>query len=173
MREMNLVKVVDAAIGLLDRTVAALDAVTDEQYTAGCDPCDGATIGQHVRHVADHFESLAIGFERGTAVDYDRRDRGTPLESSRAAARDKLTALRGHIAGLDEVQLAMPVMVRVLPEAGGSEVELESTYAREIAFVAHHALHHHAIIKTIGRSCGVDFGDGFGRAPSTIEADQG
>lgn len=171
MPDAQLGSVPRAAARLLDHTIALIEGINDHHYTAPCPACDHAAIGGHIRHLLDHFEALAKGFEADAPVVYDRRDRGTEVERDRAAAAQRLRAVRDRFAGLDDVQLAMGVTVRVLPTPQGEEVELESTLARELAFVTHHAVHHHAIIKTIAQTAGVSLDHEFGRAPSTVRAE--
>jgi hypothetical protein len=50
----------------------------------------------------------------------------------------------------------------------GDEAELTSTFAREVAFATHHAIHHNAMIAAIAASFGVTIPAGFGKAPSTV-----
>jgi len=60
------------------------------------------------------------------------------------------------------------VRVRVMLCADGQHAELGSTLGRELAFAAHHAVHHHAMVAAIAAEFGLSAPDGFGRAPSTI-----
>lgn len=168
-----LTSLVDAATNLLRDTKLVVDSVDADRYASSCNAADGATIGQHVRHLAAHFEALMVGFEKDSPVAYDRRVRGGAVETDRAVALEHLDALIAQLVGLDDVQLNMPVRVRVLPAAGMPEVELESNLGRELAFVTHHGVHHHALIKFIAGQHGVELDSALGRAPSTREADAG
>lgn len=161
-----------AAVAVLDQGAAFIDGLTDEAYTAGAETVGGSTIGQHVRHALDHFVALLDAYESegssSVPVAYDRRVRGTDLETNRASALDKISAVRTQLGALDDVQLAWPVKIRVLPTADGPEVDLDSTLVRELAFVTHHAIHHFAMCKTCCREVGASCEETFGRAPSTV-----
>ena len=54
-------------------------------------------------------------------------------------------------------------------ELQGQLADLKSTLGRELFFATHHAIHHHAMMKTIGREFGIEAPAGFGTAPSTIK----
>lgn len=171
MTKPGLGTLVDSAIGLLDRTRGFIDTLSDEQYRAASLLSEGASIGQHVRHLSDHFASLALAHSTGAIAAYDQRSRGTDVETSRDAARARLATLRDALAQLDEPRLAAPVHIRVLPAPDAEEVEIPTTLARELAFVTHHGVHHHALMKVIARELGVEAAASFGRAPSTIKAE--
>jgi hypothetical protein len=56
----------------------------------------------------------------------------------------------------------------MLANKEGFEYEIPSTFERELAFSAHHAIHHLAMVKVISDALGVDVDENFGKAPSTI-----
>lgn len=173
MSERSLGPIVDAAAALLESTAGLLESIDDAAYARPSPACQDASIGQHVRHLTDHFASLVDGYEADAPVCYDQRKRGTDIESDRAAAAAMLRGLRSRIADLDDTQLNFSVRIRVLPAPGAAEVDLETSLGRELAFVTHHAVHHHAIIRVIAAEQGVDLGDAFGRAPATVQAENG
>lgn len=128
----------------------------------------GATIGQHVRHTIDHY-AAALAALYGRPIDYDHRERGTNIEGDRAAAINRLDELAGIIRAVTVQRSASVVRVRVMIDSGsGEEAEHASTLGRELAFAAHHAVHHHAMIAAIVRDFGLDVPPGFGKAPSTL-----
>jgi len=60
------------------------------------------------------------------------------------------------------------VIVRVMLTSDGQDTTLPSTFGRELAFAAHHAIHHHAMIKAIAEEFGIATPAEFGKAPSTL-----
>src|SRR5262249_49109133 len=75
---------VRALVAVLRQLAELLAGLNDEQYRpkpAGI----GSSVGGHVRHCLDHVAALLAGVERG-ALDYDRRERGTEVETRRSAA---------------------------------------------------------------------------------------
>ncbi len=131
------------------------------------------TIGEHVRHALDHYHA-ALGGARGEIIDYDRRKRGRAIETDLGAALAELGCIREGLSRIDRRLSATAVRVRVMVNgATGEEIELGSTLGREIAFAAHHAVHHHAMMSAIAKSMGLDAPEGFEKAPSTLRHEQG
>lgn len=142
----------------------------------------GSSIGQHVRHALDHFSAALRWLEGGAVIDYDRRARATPVETERASAIEEVESLLGALEGVggcggdavgDVGGESGGVMVRVMVASDGTMAELPSTLERELAFAAHHAIHHHAMVGAIAREFGLPVAAGFGKAPSTVEHECG
>lgn len=158
---------IPAAAAILDQCRRLVDAVGPDTYAEPCPTMMNGTIGAHVRHALDHFSAAMAGL-RDEVIDYDRRARDTPTERDPKAASERLRELIGAIERVPPAQAERPVSVRVMLSADGSEAELESTLGRELAFAAHHAIHHHAMIAVIARELGAQTPEGFGKAPSTL-----
>ena len=156
-----------AASGVLRRCSNLLCDLDDDQYTRASGVLPASTIGKHVRHILDHFAALLL-CEPGCAIDYDHRERGTPDETSRRAALARITecetALRNRVPSDDNGL----VTIRVMLTADGGQTTLGTTMARELAFAAHHAEHHLAMIAAIAREVGAAVPADLGKAPSTL-----
>jgi uncharacterized damage-inducible protein DinB len=157
------------ADAVLDQCSCFIESVSDDKFAVPSTVLAGGTIGKHIRHTLDHYKALMEGHANSSPVDYDHRTREVPIETDRAAASEAVADLRARIAGLDEQALGKPVCIRVMISADGSETELQSTLARELAFASHHAIHHNAMMKAIAQELAVECSDGFGVAPSTLE----
>lgn len=157
------------ADAILDQCSCFIEALSDHAFAQPSTVLAGGTIGKHLRHTLDHYKALIEGHAKSEAVDYDHRTREVPIESDRAAAREAVADLRTRIGNLDEQALASPVQIRVMLTADGTEAELTSTFARELAFASHHAIHHNAMMKAIAQEFDITCTDGFGVAPSTLE----
>ena len=156
-----------AASGILRQCGGFIGTIDEHAYTRPCDLIAGSTIGQHVRHSLDHF-AAAIAGASGEVIDYDHRERETPIERSPAEALRVINGLLVKLDGLDDGAASMPVRIRVMLSGAGDETELDTTLGRELAFAAHHAVHHHAMIGAIALDAGVALPPGFGKAPSTL-----
>jgi uncharacterized damage-inducible protein DinB len=136
------------------------------------DPATGRppSIGAHFRHVLDHYFAFFHGLEEGR-IDYDRRDRDpeieTDLHTARAAAEQVEAALRTLPAAT--IQAPILINVAVATEAHGETLWEPSTVQRELAFLLSHTVHHYALISLHARCYGVELGEDFGVAPSTLE----
>jgi len=159
-----------AADDLLSQTAAFLESLPADVISGPSARIRGGTIGKHIRHTLDHYIAAISGLS-GAVVDYDRRERGGDVESDVAAAVQAVCEVRAAIRAIEPAAYAHTVHVRVLVAGHGPEpveAEFQSTFARELAFVTHHAVHHHAMIKCIAEEFGTRPGDDFGKAPSTV-----
>lgn len=129
-------------------------------------PGGGSTIGQHMRHMLDHYQSL-MNAGNGR-VDYDVRHRGSAIETDIGKARELIAELLVWVRALDDDALSQSIVVR-------SEVslcrtvcaEVGSTIGRELMFLSSHMVHHQAIVALIARSLSVPVEPGLGLAPAT------
>jgi hypothetical protein len=145
-----------------------LGILTSNQYAVPAGELfANSSVGAHVRHSLDHARALADGWRSG-AVDYDHRERGTPIETDVAAARTELSRLIALLGELYEIDPEAPIDVCVLPSCGGHRMTVSSTLARELVFVLSHTIHHAATIRSMTHSLGVTVPESFGFAPSTL-----
>jgi len=170
--DADLRRVAGAAEAVLRQCAAYLGDLHDEAYTAPSKIMMGGAIGQHVRHALDHF-AAALRAVDGDRIDYDRRDRNTPIETDRSVAGDEIAALADRLGRLGVSDLEAPARVRVMLTGDGEEATLASTLGRELAFASHHAVHHFAMIGVIGAEMGAPPPEGFGKAPSTLHFERG
>lgn len=158
------------AAAALEACAEFLKGIDEASYARPCAVMHGGTIGQHVRHALDHYGAALAG-ARGDVIAYDRRERGTVIETDLAAALALLREIREGLRGIDAARSAAAVRVRVMVDgSSGAEVELGSTLGREVAFAAHHAVHHHAMMSAIGKAMGLRVPEGFEKAPATAFA---
>lgn len=162
-----------AAAVPLDQIAEIARSIEPAVYTHPERGGGGATIGKHVRHALDHYAAL-LERPAGTPrpVAYDHRVRGGEVETDPAAARRRAAELRASLERLDHRRLAAEVRLDVVVSPDEPEVPLRSTLGRELAFVAHHATHHLAMIKSLARDAGVELPARVGRAPSTLAHDR-
>ncbi len=156
----------------LQQGIDFLLALEPEQYTALCEVAT-SPIGGHIRHILDHFFSVRLAADRVqlsgmSVVDYERRQRGSKLESDCLAAVDAFRLLQHWIVTLAADQLAQPVIVNADVGIGSTNiVQVPSTLGRELMFCCSHAIHHYALLKSIFQSLGGEMPSTFGLAPST------
>jgi uncharacterized damage-inducible protein DinB len=153
-----------AALDQGRRLLGGLDA---EVYRRSPRPLAQSTVGAHFRHVLDAVDCLTRGCDGG-AVDYDARVRDEAVETDLGAALRRLDDLAGRLAalGLPETH---PLRVRAdAPGAAAEDCWTDSTLGRELLYVMSHTIHHYALVAMILRHLGVETGEGFGVAPSTL-----
>lgn len=129
-----------------------------------------APIGAHFRHVLDHYTGFFSGLALGR-IDYDARARDAALESDAALACATAQQIIEQLEGCSPSLASQPVQVNaaVATVGHGRPQWADSTVARELAFLMSHTVHHFALIALHARQRGVDLGEDFGVAPSTIE----
>jgi len=139
---------------------------------------EDAAIGQHVRHVLDHYECL-LGATDGR-VDYTRRAREEIVGCCLETAISRIDATRHRLAELSDIQGASPessgagLHTGVIFTPARSDCQpvqrcLTSTLERELMFVLSHTIHHMALIAVlVRRQSAMPIPTGFGVAPSTM-----
>lgn len=128
--------------------------------------------GAHLRHVIEHHEALLMPVEAGV-VDYDQRPRDRRLERDPSHALSRLHALLHLLSAWPAAHGLGPLRVRGIGGvAGDFSFSLPSSPARELAFVASHAIHHFALLHAPALQAGIAVGAAFGWAPATVAHDR-
>lgn len=155
-------------VELLEQLASLVARLQDGQYVHVERRLTGASIGAHVRHILDHYRLFLAGLPAG-AVDYDARERETPVERERAAALAQAANLAAGLRGLPAEAFARPLHVHQQGayEPGRFE-HTESRVDRELLFLQSHTVHHQAIIGLLAKLQGVEPPEHFGVAPSTV-----
>jgi len=155
-------------VELLEQLLAFLARLTDGQYRHVEARLSSASIGAHVRHILDHYRLFLAGLPSG-AVDYDARERETPVERQRGVASAEGRRIVAGLAALTPAAVARPLHVR---QQGSYEVGrfdgCESRADRELLFLQSHTVHHLALVAVLARAQDVQPPERFGVAPSTV-----
>ncbi len=111
------------------------------------------------------------------SLHYDLRVRGGTLEKDLVESRKRIVNVvdvfenMQSTNGNDLTSTSVTALFNLTADSN-DEIGLPSTVVRELGFVAHHAIHHMALVKIIAmHTLGFEEYDlpvGFGRAPSTI-----
>jgi uncharacterized damage-inducible protein DinB len=151
---------------LLDELEALLMSVDPETYCGRFAPGVSGSIGEHVRHCLDHVAAL-LSANPAITLSYDRRHRGTAVETEPAAAVRQIAECRRVLESWAGRSLDDPIRVSSVISASGEAVIGWSTLGRELAFVLSHTIHHQAVIAVLLVMRGHGVPDRFGFAPST------
>lgn len=139
----------------------------DADAFAGAGPAGSASVGAHLRHCLDAFESLLAGLPGG-AVNYDDRRRDARVEREPLVALERIEALRDalreHVARADDRPLRVRADEPELPTGAGF---VASTLGRELRALASHTVHHFAVVALQLRVAGIPVDERFGVAKST------
>ena len=153
---------------LLRELNEVIDQLSDEQYSQKPVGVVESSIGGHVRHCLDHVRSLLDAVESGR-LNYDHRQRGTAVESSRAAAGESIASLVGQLSSLSAATQQRTICLSVMMCCDGVPFEVLTSLGREMAYVLAHTIHHNALIAAMVKTLGGWLPDRFGYAPSTVQ----
>ncbi|MGE3181910.1 MAG: DinB family protein [Phycisphaerae bacterium] len=152
--------------GLMRELSALIGGLSDAQYCSTA-PHQRGTIGGHVRHILDHVSTVVRPHEVG-GLTYDARERGTDVETSRTVAQQTIHALLESLNKLNSRSGGDAFDLAVQLTRDGAGTLVRTTFARELAFVQSHTVHHNAIIAAIARALGATVPEDFGYAPATL-----
>jgi len=101
-------------------------------------------------------------------IDYDKRERGTDIETSTAAAGMLIQQLDAKLASLNAAVVSQAVQARMMHASDGEPMTVPSSVGRELAFVLSHTIHHGAMVAAMVRTLGGEVPKHFGYAPATV-----
>ena len=141
----------------------------DKAYSHVVEAPYNASIGQHYRHILEHFQCLVRGIQVGE-INYDARERNLRLETKVAYANIVTRDVLRTIENYSEAELGKACKVVNSISYGSPQPSvIETNVGRELAYCTGHAVHHYAIIRLICSQANVEVPADFGVAPSTLK----
>ena len=164
---MKTLPELDAPRSSLEELEAFLTSLPDQAYAQAV-PALGASIGDHTRHLLEHYLILRRSAPEGR-VHFEARDRDQRLATDRAAALETLSQVRAWLeAGCGGLSLDQPVAARTSTDGRlDAGVTCQSTLRRELIYAFLHDVHHQALIAVAGRLLGLAVPAQLGKAPAT------
>jgi len=150
----------------LDDLMDVLVGLDAALYVSRPAPSVSGSIGEHVRHTLDHVAAL-LASHAAAALSYDRRERGTSVETDPDAGLQEIARLKAALAQSAGRSLTEPIQVEAMIAVSGETVRAWSTLARELAFVLSHTIHHQAMIALLLDRHGIGVPGRFGHSPAT------
>ena len=167
-QQMNTPELVMAAQDVLLQGLGLLFELRDHAYSRIAAAPFNASIGQHYRHVLEHFQSLIRGIS-AREINYDVRERNPRLQKevtyASIATCDVLRALKRYT---QETFTRPCKVINTVGYGTSNPSTFESNVSRELAYCIGHAIHHYAIVRLICHEIGVAVPAEFGVAPSTL-----
>lgn len=159
---LNIKQGIDDIFEQLDNLLTQL---TNQQYASPSQVLFNATIGQHVRHIAELFIELEKGYNSG-AVNYEKRRRDYTIETDRQVALAVLQRIR---TGLNRPGKTL-VLEGSYNNMNDATVVVPTNYYRELLYNLEHAIHHMALIRIgVADVANMALPESFGVASSTIK----
>jgi len=164
---MNSDVIVAGCEDVLVQGLAPLQELDTATYAKRLAPPFGASVGQHYRHIVDHFQCFLAGAATGW-IDYDERRRERRVEQDLQYAREVTASLLERLQSMTSKDLARPCLARFSVGYGTAPKSMPSNLARELAYCISHAVHHFAIVRLLCDQLRVAVPEEFGVAPSTL-----
>lgn len=154
-------------LGLLRSCETLLNSIAPGEYTRPSPVCFNSAIGEHFRHVLDHYLMFLGGVESDSRIDYEARERDPRIERDPLFARGVVRDVAARLGRLGGPKSAEHVSVKLEGAENGNEWA-DSSPARELVFLVSHTVHHCALISVICGANGLKVPADFGVAPSTL-----
>lgn len=162
-------ELVAAARDVLTQALRLFEPLSAARFSEVAPAPFRASIGQHYRHVLEHFQCLLRGLALGE-VNYDARQRDPRIETQPAFAASATRDVLSSLSAWTPRTLDQPCLtVSSVAYQSAEPSRLDSNIARELAYCIGHAIHHYAIVRLICAQLGVPVADEFGYAPSTLK----
>ena len=159
----------DAAQDVLKQGLSLLSDLGNSSYARVAGPPFDTSIGQHYRHVLEHFQCFLEGLEPGE-INYDARKRDRRMENDVRFASNTTCGILQHLLRCNEHNLVQDCkVVTSLAYSSSAPSSLKSNAARELAYCIGHAIHHYALIRLVAGGIGIAVSAEFGIAPSTLK----
>lgn len=169
-------KLIDANLHFLQQAADLVERLEDSCYARCEQGFYNSSIGAHLRHCLEHYQSFFVGLAEGK-IDYDMRKRDERVEQETGAAQDQLNQLKDNLTALaknDDLNHQSTLMIKMdcgedcSTDNDGDSKWQASTLGRELQFLVSHTVHHFAMIKGLCFSHDTDICSTFGLAPSTL-----
>ena len=159
-------ELVVATQDVLLQGLSLLFQLSDRTYCQIVD-AHGASIGEHYRHVVQHFEGVIRSIHSGE-INYEARERNHRLETdvtfAAIATCDVLRAIKKYDTATLNRACAV---VSTLRDPASRPLFVETTVGRELAYCIGNAIHHYTTVRQICGQIGVEVPPEFAIARSS------
>jgi hypothetical protein len=165
-------RLITNCIRLLEEAARLLERITDDVYSKTTVFSRRGSVGTHVRHCLDFYRSFLNGLE-SNRIDYNFRRRSPRLETDRYYAIQEIQKLIIELREVAPIFRIAPILVSTEDCGVSRESWCGSSVVRELEFLQSHTIHHYSLVALLLRLEGVEPGEDFGVAPSTLRHWQG
>ncbi|TCS41382.1 hypothetical protein [Reinekea marinisedimentorum] len=135
----------------------------DENYSTKNGPV--ASIGEHTRHILDHYRAVKIGISND-CINYNLRTRDSDEESDALIAESQINSLIVWLSNLEYKSKPIELVSEISVNATLNET-LASSLERELLYLINHSIHHLAYAALAAKTLGISVPNHIGVAPST------
>lgn len=157
---------IKAIEGNLEKGIALLNSITDEQYCNDSIAPYYSSIGRHVRHVLDVFDCVFDGLQTNTTVDLTARKRNEEVELKTTVG---IAYFNRIIVKLNALQsYDFDKLISVSDDLGTGVIVQDYTLGGLLIQAHGHAVHHFASLSYILCQLEIEIADeNFGFNPTT------
>lgn len=143
--------------------------LTGEVYATPQPVLNGASIGQHFRHIIEFYICLMNGVRKGE-ICYDERERNPLIETKINYAAKTIDEIVKFLHSINADKL---VVLKANYSSDNDDPEtINSFFYRELAYALDHSVHHMALIKIALAKENIHVDEEVGVAPSTLRYKQ-
>lgn len=153
---------ISANIGSLKALKEVILDCDDQAYQAVAKPAFQSSLGQHARHIVEHYQCFFAQMKEGKALNYDLRCRDPRLDTERDSCVAEIDSLITSFEAFQTVDFDMHT------SDDYSNYEARSSLCRELMFLVSHTEHHNAMIAAMKRLSGDAVDASFGVANATL-----
>ena len=155
-----------SCMSLLEEGMGLLERLDDDVYAKTSVLSPRGSLGGHLRHCLDFYKSFLNGLESGR-IDYNCRQRDSLIETERHHAIHEIRQLIDDLREILPIFRIAPILIST-EDASGRESWCGSSLVRELEFLRSHTIHHYSLMALLLRFEGIEPGEEFGVAPSTL-----
>ena len=159
-------RLITSCISLLEDGVRLLERLDDDVYAKMSLLSPRSSVGAHLRHCLDFYQSFLTGLESGR-IDYNCRQRDSLVETDRRYAIQEIHQLIAALRERLSIFRIAPILIST-EDGSNRESWCGSSVVRELEFLRSHTIHHYSLIAILLRFEGIEPGVEFGVAPSTL-----
>ena len=159
----NSQHIITALSDLLEIQKDFLEKISLENYTQKIRSLGNSTIGNHTRHIIEFFEIAISGYDLGM-INYDHRNRNEYIENEPNFAVLKIEEILKNAEKPNK-------NLKLQQDFFGKNLEIETTFHRELLYNIEHCIHHQALIKVAILELGLKdlVDENYGIAHSTVK----
>ena len=157
-------RLITSCINLLEDGMRLLERLDDEVYAKTSVLSPSTSVGAHMRHCPDFYKTFLSGLESGR-IDYNCRQRDSLIETDRRYAIQEIHQLIAELRETLSIFRLAPILITT---EDSRESWCGSSVVRELEFLRSHTIHHYSLMAILLRFEGIEPGEEFGVAPSTL-----
>ena len=159
---------IQANLVVIRQGITLLQQLGTERYSHRVPLCYNASVGGHMRHIIEHYQSFLRGLDEGD-IDYEKRARDPLIENDPVYACGTLEAIADQLTDWSGVLRNNGL---VLCAETTPSLTTATSVLRELEFLLSHTIHHYALVAVMARLQDYEPEASFGIAPSTLKYQQ-